>query len=193
MNVLILVNKITMYIFLFFSLNIATEQDYHEIKFISANPFSFQDVILYLDNLDSIQVSGKLRLPKENKEQYPLIVGVAGSLGWRDHHHEFLQMYRDMGIATFELNSFESRGITSTVGTQVEVTTAMIILDAYRALDVLVDDFKIDKDNIAITGWSLGGAVSAGSFQVTTVTKNSIVCSLSAQIIDGSGWDFKSG
>ena len=49
------------------------------------------------------------------------------------------------------------------------------------------------QSNGASATVSLGGAVSAGSFQVTTVTKNSIVCSLSAQIIDGSGWDFKSG
>ena len=49
------------------------------------------------------------------------------------------------------------------------------------------------QSNGASATVSLGGAVSAGSFQTTTVTLNSIVCSLSAQIIDGSGWDFKSG
>ena len=49
------------------------------------------------------------------------------------------------------------------------------------------------QSNGASATVSLGAAVSAGSFQVTTVTKNSVVCTLSAQIIDGSGWDFKSG
>ena len=49
------------------------------------------------------------------------------------------------------------------------------------------------QSNGASATVSLGGAVSAGSFQVTTVTLNSVVCTLSAQIIDGSGWDFKSG
>ena len=33
----------------------------------------------------------------------------------------------------------------------------MMILDSYRALEVLGDDKRIDSDNIAITGWSLGG------------------------------------
>jgi dienelactone hydrolase len=36
----------------------------------------------------------------------------------------------------------------------------MMILDAYRALEVLSKDPRIDKDNIAITGWSLGGGVA---------------------------------
>ena len=65
-----------------------------------------------------------------------------------------------MGIATFELKSFESRDITSTVGTQVDVTTAMLILDSYNALDVLSKHPRIDKNNIAITGWSLGGGTT---------------------------------
>ena len=38
---------------------------------------------------------------------------------------------------------------------------------------------------------SLGGAANAGVIQSTTVTKNSVVCTLKAQVIDGSGWSFK--
>ena len=65
-----------------------------------------------------------------------------------------------MGIATFELNSFKSREITSTVGTQNEVTIATIILDAYRAFEILSKHPRIDRDRISITGWSLGGGVT---------------------------------
>ena len=43
---------------------------------------------------------------------------------------------------------------------QVEVTTAMMILDAYRALEKLSKHPNIDKERVSITGWSLGGAVS---------------------------------
>ena len=53
-----------------------------------------------------------------------------------------------------------SRNIKSTVGSQDEVTTAAIILDAYRALEVLANHPKIDKNKVSITGWSLGGAVA---------------------------------
>ena len=55
---------------------------------------------------------------------------------------------------------FKSRDVSSTVGSQVEVTHAMMILDSYRALEVLSNHPNIDIDNVAITGWSLGGGVS---------------------------------
>ena len=82
-------------------------------------------------------------MPEEFSPQsrYPLIIAVAGSNGWSDHHHEYLSMYRSHGIATFELCSFQSRGISSTVGTQVEVTTAMMVLDSYRAYEVLLKNY----------------------------------------------------
>ena len=143
---------------IFFS-NIFSQE---EISFLSANPFSFKDIIENLDNQEQQEVFGILRLPSNisQDEKFPLIIGVAGSLGWGAHHLEYLEMYRDMGIATFELNSFKSRGVKSTVGTQTEVTTAMMILDVYRALEVLSNHPSIDKNNVALTGWSLGGAVT---------------------------------
>ena len=36
----------------------------------------------------------------------------------------------------------------------------MMILDSYKALDILSNHLNIDKNNIAITGWSLGGGVA---------------------------------
>ena len=78
----------------------------------------------------------------------PLILGVNGSKNWSEHHLEYMSMFRDMGFATFELQSFNSRNVRSTVGEQVSVTTAMMILDAYKALDVLAADSRIDINNI---------------------------------------------
>ena len=148
----------------FISLNNTLSQSHQEIiKFESANPFSLNDIIENLDSQEKQNVSGKLKLPfynKKSNKKFPVVIGVAGSLGWADHHYEYLRMYREMGIATFELNSFKSRNITSTVGTQNEVTIAAIILDAYRAFEILAKHPKIDKDRISITGWSLGGGVT---------------------------------
>jgi len=148
----------------FISLNNTLSQSHQEIiEFESANPFSLNDIIENLDSQEKQKVSGKLKLPFSNEKlnkKFPVVIGVAGSLGWADHHFEYLQMYREMGIATFELNSFESRNITSTVGTQNEVTIAAIILDAYRAFEILSKHPNIDKDRISITGWSLGGGVT---------------------------------
>lgn len=134
-----------------------------KIKFQSANPFAMSDVINNLDKLDPQEVFGELTIPSNsvnNKKKYPLIIAVAGSLGWRKHHYDYLDMYQKNGFATFELNSFKSRKITSTVGSQIEVTTAAMILDAYRAFEKLSDHPNIDVNRVSITGWSLGGAVA---------------------------------
>ena len=131
------------------------------ITFTSANPFGFKDVITALDEQEPQEVYGILKMPGQmGGKKVPLVIGVAGSLGWTEHHYEFLQMYREMGMATFEIESFASRGIESTVGSQVEVTIATMMLDVYRAFETLAKDPRIDPDRVAITGWSLGGGVT---------------------------------
>lgn len=151
------------YIFIvMLSVIIAQETSKETITFNSANPFSFEEIIMDLDNQETQEVFGTLTLPKNHNpnEKYPLIIGVAGSLNWGIHHLEYLEMYHEMGFATFQLQSFDSRDIKSTVGSQVEVTTAMVILDSYRALEKLSAHPNIDTNRSGITGWSLGGGVS---------------------------------
>ena len=143
--------------------NLQAQFTIEKIYFESANPYSFNDIITDLDNQKKQKVFGELVIPKDSIDdgkKYPLIIGVAGSLGWGEHHYKYLEMYQEMGIATFELNSFKSRSITSTVGTQNEITVAAMILDAYRAFEVLAEHPRIDKNKVSITGWSLGGGVS---------------------------------
>ncbi len=149
--------KSTKYIIFIIFSSILLSQE--KIIFNSASPFSFKDIITNLENLDKTEVTGLLKLPK-GEGPFPLIIGVAGSLDWGEHHLEYLDMYRSMGIATFELQSFSSRGIKSTVGSQVNVTTAMMVLDAYKALETLTEHPMINKEKVAITGWSLGGGVA---------------------------------
>ena len=54
-----------------------------KIEFESANPFSFRDIIQSLDSQDAQLVSGILKLPSKTtkNQKFPLIIGVAGSLG----------------------------------------------------------------------------------------------------------------
>lgn len=151
--------KKTFTIYFLFQLCLAADGE--RITFTSANPFSYYHVITDLENQEPQQVYGILRFPEgSDPKNLPLIVGINGSKNWADHHYEYMDMYREMGFATFEQYSFNSRNVNSTVGEQVSVTTAMMILDAYRALDVLAQDPRIDVKRAAITGWSLGGGVT---------------------------------
>ena len=165
---------------LFFYVPLHAQVVKQEVAFESANPFSLSDIILNLNAQEKQTVFGQLSIPMDSlnpDKKYPLIIGVAGSLGWRKHHLEYMEMYQQDGFATFELNSFKSRDITSTVGSQDEVTIAAIILDAYRALEKLAEHPNIDKEKVSITGWSLGGGVSL--FSGWMPVKNAITTSVS--------------
>ena len=144
------------------SLLMAQESKNETIVFESANPFSFEEIIIDLDSQEKQTVSGILGFPADfdAEKKYPLIIGVAGSLNWGPHHLKYLEMYRELGFATFQLKSFDSRDVQSTVGSQVEVTSAMMILDSYLALESLSTHPNIDINKVGITGWSLGGTVS---------------------------------
>mgnify|MGYP001288190638 CR=1 FL=1 len=130
------------------------------IVFDSKNPFNFRDILKDLDKISNQSVYAILTYPSTQKEKYPVVIGVAGSLGWSDHHHGYLNRYLDMGIATISLHSFASRGIESTVGEQVSVTVAMMVHDSYMLLNEINRRSNLDTDKVAITGWSLGGGVS---------------------------------
>jgi len=147
---------------LIFSQIVAQETFNETIVFESRNPFSFEEVITDLDNQETQTVTGILGFPADfdAEKKYPLIIGVAGSLNWGPHHLKYLEMYRSLGFATFQLQSFDSRDVQSTVGSQVEVTSAMMILDSYLALETLSTHPNIDINRAGITGWSLGGTVS---------------------------------
>ena len=107
--------KSTHAVFIFMLSWVFCQETGERITFTSANPFSFFDIITDLPDQESQEVYGILRFPQGVEHQdLPLVLGVAGSLGWSEHHYEYMSMYREMGIATFELRSFASRGVTST-------------------------------------------------------------------------------
>ena len=149
-----------MYRLLFFILvgHVFSDDQGEIIEFMSSSPFSFYHIITNLENEIDQEVYGTLRFPDNlNQDNLPMVLGINGSKNWASHHLEYLAMFREMGYATFELHSFNSRNVESTVGSQTQVTTAMMILDAYRALEKLRYDPRINVDNVAMIGWSLGG------------------------------------
>ena len=74
-------------IFIFFATILLSQE---KITFSSANPFGLKDIITSLDRQKTQQVEGLLKLPK-GKGPFPLVLGVAGSLDWSEHHLEYLE------------------------------------------------------------------------------------------------------
>ena len=131
------------------------------VIFDSKNPFNFYDIFKRVHKIEDQQVFGVLSVPKTNgKESFPLVVGFAGSKNWSSHHYGYLKRYYENGFATLAIHSFKSRNVESTVGEQASVTTAMMVADAFAAINKVSKDNRIDSSKIGITGWSLGGGVA---------------------------------
>ncbi len=109
------------------------------VVFDSKNPFNFYDVFHRMDEISDQKVFGILTKP-DNIGVFPVIIGVAGSVGWGKHHYGYLERYLDTGFAVFSLHSFKSRAVESTVGEQLSVTVPMVIYDAFIALNKLSAD-----------------------------------------------------
>jgi len=125
----------------------------------SKNPFNFYDIFTRIDEISNQKVYAILTKP-DTIGTFPLIIGVAGSAGWDNHHFGYLDRYLKKGFAVMSLHSFKSRKVTSTVGEQLSVTIPMVVYDAFMALKELNKDKNILIDNVGITGWSLGGGVA---------------------------------
>ena len=131
------------------------------VIFDSKNPFNFYDIFKRVDKIEDQQVFGVLSIPiSEGEENFPLVVGFAGSKNWSSHHYGYLKRYYENGFATLAIHSFKSRKVESTVGEQASVTTAMMIADAFAAINKVSKDYRINSSKIGITGWSLGGGVA---------------------------------
>jgi dienelactone hydrolase len=63
-------------------------------------------------------------------------------------------------VATFVVNSFESRGVRSTVDDQTRVPYSANLIDAFEALQLLARHPRIDASRIGVMGFSRGGSVA---------------------------------
>jgi dienelactone hydrolase len=135
------------------------------IKFMSKDLDSFVDVLDGLENDKDVKIYGKLTIPKETKGKIPCVIYMHGASGGFTENAKrridpWLRMFNKMGIATFKLDSFKGRNVKSVVANQTAVTTKEMVVDVYKALEVMAAHPRIDKDNIGIMGGSKGGYVA---------------------------------
>jgi dienelactone hydrolase len=105
-------------------------------------------------------IAGELRLPRGQAERLPAVVLVHGSAGVGSNVDRWAQEFNGIGVAAFLLDSFTGRGITNTAADQSQLAHVAMIVDAYRALELLSRHPRIDPTRIAVTGFSKGGFVA---------------------------------
>ena len=141
------------------------EQTYltEKIEYSSKNILGFEN--LFGDGLTSqknVKIYGVLHFPDhyDSNKKYPAIVASHGSSNWRAHHLRYLEQMRQAGFIVLAMHPFDSRGVDSTVGNQINVTSETVIYDMAMSLNLLWDDSRINNNKIYAAGWSLGGTAT---------------------------------
>jgi len=105
-------------------------------------------------------IAGELRIPRPGSDRLAAIILVHGSGGIGANVNGWSQELNKIGIATFILDGFTGRGITSTVIDQGQLSRLTMINDVYRVLELLARHPRIDPSRIGIMGFSRGGQVA---------------------------------
>lgn len=105
-------------------------------------------------------ISGELRIPRPGTDRVPAVVLLHASGGATGQVDNWAREFNALGVATFIVDSFTGRGIVSTVNDQDQLGRTVMILDAYRALELLAKHPRIDTGRIMVMGFSRGGGAA---------------------------------
>ena len=159
---------------------------YHCVSAVEASTAKSSPIIVHIDtytpdNLSDIysdewkvgpsKIFGSLYLPAGNGP-FPAVILYHGS----GHPKRYEIWFDDLiprllsaEIAAFVLDSYTTRGISSTAGDQTKLSKATRLVDAFQALKKLAALPMIDGDKIGISGYSFGGTIAMVSADLRLV------------------------
>lgn len=138
------------------------------LTFASFTPVSERPLLTRTYDPQPVTISGTLSLPMlaspyRRNGKLPAVILMHGTGGiMSDREPAWARRFNDWGIAAFYVDSFTARGIRPPLyaGAPHFVASAAHIVDAYRALETLAHDPRIDKDRVVVMGFSRGGEVT---------------------------------
>jgi len=133
-----------------------------KIFFSSENLGTFKKILAGEGESKPVTISGTLKIPKQVTGKVPAVIILHGVGGVNGHYFEAAEMLNEMGIASFVVDSFTPRGMSGLdlVKKGTFHSYAIRVSDAYAALDLLSTHPKIDRNKIAVMGYSHGAAVA---------------------------------
>lgn len=108
----------------------------------------------------STSVVGHLFLPP-GEGKVPAVILVHGSGGIYDALLDYWpKKFNAAGIAVYTLDMFGPRGVASTADDQSQVPFASDVADTFNALKLVATHPRIDRNRIAVMGFSRGGTAA---------------------------------
>lgn len=110
---------------------------------------------------DGVTIDGSLTIPAADGPVPAVILehGCGGPGGERD----WVTFLADAGIASLALDSFGGRGVQEVCSGRETVNVADLVVDVYRAAELLRSDTRVDADRLAVMGFSFGGRTALWS------------------------------
>jgi len=105
-------------------------------------------------------LAAELKIPQGQKIKFQAAVLMHGSGGIGSNIEPWTHALNAAGFATLVVDSFSGRGITSTIQDQTQLNSLAMVLDGYRALNLLSKHPRIDASKISIMGFSKGAVAS---------------------------------
>ena len=113
--------------------------------------------------LTPVKVSAELYMPASRSGPVPAMLIMHGSSGLTASGPKAIawtERLNSWGIATLVVDSFGSRGIKETATNQQSLSAFANVADAFKGLEALSKDPRIDRNRIGVMGFSRGGNVA---------------------------------
>ena len=140
------------------SVTFANGVEGQNLEIPSASPVNYYQVIRETGELQETTVDGKLFLPIDRDPPFPLVIVAPGSLGVAPSHVQHAETINDLGVATFILDSFGARQVTSTVADQTQFSFAASAFDLLASFELLSRLEEVDSARMGAQGHSRGGS-----------------------------------
>jgi dienelactone hydrolase len=110
-------------------------------------------------------VSGELEWPAGATGAVPAVVLMHGGSGVQPYQQLWARELRGLGFATLVVDSFSGRGLVRIANQLDALNAPSRVIDAYRSLELLAGNPRIDRERIAFMGFSHGGTAGVLAMQ----------------------------